>query len=232
MSARRSRRGRAATAPIEIPIHAGVAMDMKERCVRANGPGESGWLPPVAMGLRGGRVVALAVAPQVDNRLGLRAAHLLRRAGFATDRIAVAFDVFYSLRKRGDPEPRPGEYQERAKAGATFADDGIGSQVIVLDAGGDGRVGIVGLPYQATGNTVAWLDPGVMLRRRGEAECGGWVADALRSIMAEAPLLDRPEVLAEFRELGLDEASLDRAPRVACRRLLESEGFIVIDYDE
>jgi hypothetical protein len=196
-----------------------LARDCKEDWVRREASTD---MPPVVIVERPvGTALGLVVAPSVSRDHGLHAAAVLRSCA---DAARLVFIVEMYLRVRADPDgppPARGELQRRWESGDR---SGILETLNCLSVESGATANVCTLPYEMRGRFVRWLPE---VHDDGPAE--GFLPDALREIMAMAPIISNPIAVAYRERCGLDgERALYHSTRAGLR-LLAERGYRVFD---
>lgn len=212
---------------IAIPAYAAPIVEMKIRAVAQAETAEGGWLPPIVIAMRGGRVACLAVAPKVDKRLGLKAAHQLR-VGFDPDELVMFSDGFYGSRKKEDAPWPEGMLQQMAAEGATPENDGVGEALLFVGARASGEATMLQLKFARRGREIEWSEPAALRDDEGGGRVGGFVVENLRDIMKVRPLVEHPALRKAGDRIGMSRAQRLRHSGNAAVRALEERGFEII----
>lgn len=205
---------------------------------------EGGDLPPTVIAVKGGRVIATVVAPQVDKELGIQAAYFCRK-GLDPDRLVVVFDAYVRTEERFGEGPNQvsdfnyekGELQRMAAAGGCERGE-ISSCLIcyLVDRNQEARLAIVPYYYPGKGKgKFRWTEYqtiGEQQRFVSEDEnmaLKGYVPETLRNIMGECTFIEmEPGRFLKERFEYNDTQAIFHSGR-ATLKLLQDQDFLVHD---
>ena len=191
------------------------AREYKEGWLRRSSHPE---MPPVVAAERGGRLLAIACAPQCDKALGIMAAATLRRCADA-DHLILIVDTFVTTLQHEHAPLASGELQRRWESG----ERGTISEAMFCLSATSKRIKGASVRFMRLGSLIEWSEPILM------DNPGGHLAEVLTSIMAMPPLADEGIVAASAVHLGFDrERSLFHAGRAGLI-CLRGSGYHVDD---
>jgi hypothetical protein len=200
------------------------AREHREACVKY----DKGCMPPVviALGPTGEFILKTANVPVPDFRnrsprdQALGAARLVAR-GMNPHRLLLFVDVYQQLLP-SDRDVSGGGSMGRSHASGTGAADGIGEAVDIVSVDRAGAVTTTVLPYERRGAAVTWFPESDHTRPAAgspaDPDAGGYLARALRGIMAEPLYADSPGFADAARDYG-DGGTTREAVERACARL-------------
>jgi hypothetical protein len=204
---------------------------------------ERGDLNPTVYAERNGMVFCSVISPQLDKELGLEAAAMLRR-GTAADTLTLIVDAHVYHGEKGESEEefersRPKNLQKACDDEGACEKGIISDCLVVHRITTNKKIQFANVPYyyHGKGTTFRWVNnpEGYQEQIMDEYEAGtvleGIVPDALRKIMDLSSINNDPMINLVAEKLGLED--LDRRCYHTTRavyRVLETKGFLVIDY--